>query len=189
MGFTFVQPILRLLRLLLASGAGQWVRGHWVAASALCYGFTLEFVLSSATAGKAAGRTPREIWTPIAFELVDYFAKGAVGKVLVTLITTIQAMFSSSFRVGAAALVACALCYFGTAGFVGSWRAKRIKDYKATDLLGIGTVAVVLNAAGIALMLWCSFWINAFGIEVQGLYWVVAGIIIAALTTKREHAL
>jgi hypothetical protein len=24
---------------------------------------------------------------------------------------------------------------------------------------------------------------------VQGLYWVVAGIIIAALTTKREHAL
>src|SRR5438270_9285580 len=44
---------------LLAAGAGQWVRGHWVAASALCYGFTLEFVLTRSKDGKAAGHTPR----------------------------------------------------------------------------------------------------------------------------------
>ena len=66
---------------LLAAGAGQWVRGHWVAASALCYGFTLEFVLSRFREGEAAHKNPREIWEPIAFEVVEYFAKGKVGRV------------------------------------------------------------------------------------------------------------
>jgi hypothetical protein len=66
---------------LLAAGAGQWVRGHWVAASTLCYGFTLEFVLDRATEGRAARRTPREIWQDAAFALVEYFAKGKVGQV------------------------------------------------------------------------------------------------------------
>ena len=67
---------------LLAAGAGQWVRGHWVAASTLCYGFTLEFVLTRCKDGKAAGHTPREIWQPAAFTLVEYFAKGRVGRIL-----------------------------------------------------------------------------------------------------------
>jgi hypothetical protein len=43
---------------LLAAGAGQWVRGHWVSASALCYGFTLEFVLSRFREGEAAHKNP-----------------------------------------------------------------------------------------------------------------------------------
>jgi hypothetical protein len=43
---------------------------------------------------------------------------------LVTLLTCVRAMFKSSFAVGAMALVASALCYFGTAGFVGSFRAR-----------------------------------------------------------------
>jgi hypothetical protein len=66
---------------LLVAGAGQWVCGHWVAASALCYGFTLEFVLARAAEGRAARRTPREIWQDAAFTLVEYFAKGRLGRV------------------------------------------------------------------------------------------------------------
>jgi len=66
---------------LLGAGAGQWVRGHWVAASALCYGFTLEFVLTRSKEGKAAGHTPRQIWQAASFTLIEYFEKGRVGKV------------------------------------------------------------------------------------------------------------
>jgi hypothetical protein len=74
------EELQELYRELMNAGTGQWVRGHWVAASALCYGFTLDFVLTRSREGKAAHRNPREIWLPIAFELVQYFAKGKVGR-------------------------------------------------------------------------------------------------------------
>jgi hypothetical protein len=38
--------------MLLRCGAGQWRRGHWVAASAFCYGSTLEFVLTKLREGE-----------------------------------------------------------------------------------------------------------------------------------------
>jgi hypothetical protein len=44
-------------------GAAQWVKGHWVAASALAFGATLPLVLStlrSATATKGDGRRPHQ---------------------------------------------------------------------------------------------------------------------------------
>ena len=61
---------------LLACGAGQWRRGHWVAASALCYGFTLEFVLTALRNGQG---TQQDIWLTSAFRLVEYFRTGKVG--------------------------------------------------------------------------------------------------------------
>jgi hypothetical protein len=75
------EDLQKFYHALLAAGAGQWVRGHWVPASALCYGFTLEFVLARAAEGRAAGRTPREIWQDAAITLVEYFAKGRLGRV------------------------------------------------------------------------------------------------------------
>jgi hypothetical protein len=66
--------------MLIRCGAGQWSRGHWVAASALCYGFTLEFVLTKLREERTTQGTPKEIWTPVAFWLVEYFAKGKVGR-------------------------------------------------------------------------------------------------------------
>jgi hypothetical protein len=42
----------------LRCGAGQWSRGHWVAASALCYGSTLEFVLTKLREGEVTGGNP-----------------------------------------------------------------------------------------------------------------------------------
>jgi hypothetical protein len=111
---------------------------------------------------------------------------------MLTLITCVQAMINSSFRVGGAALLGCTLCYFGTAGFTGSFRAIRaqqMKNYSARDLAGIGAGAVLLNAGGLALIIWSGFWVGLFGVAVQGVYWALLGILIATLTTKKEHAL
>ena len=111
---------------------------------------------------------------------------------LITVITCVQAMVKTSFGVGGAALVAYALCYFGTAGFAGSFRAiraRKMKSYSAKDLLRIGAVAVVLNAAGLVLIIWSGFWIGFSGVVVEGVYWALIGILIAVLTTKKEHAL
>jgi hypothetical protein len=91
-----------------------------------------------------------------------------------TVITCVQAMINSSFAVGGAALLAYALCYFGTAGFVGSFRAiraRQMKNYSARDLLGIGAVAVLVDAAGLALVIWSGFWIGFGRVVVQGVYW------------------
>jgi hypothetical protein len=108
---------------------------------------------------------------------------------LVTLLTCVQAMFRSSFAVGAMALAASTLCYFGMAGFAGSFRARRDKNYNPKDLAGIAAIAVVLSVAGIALMAWSGFWLNLFGVYIAGPMWCLIGILVASLTTKREHAL
>jgi hypothetical protein len=111
---------------------------------------------------------------------------------LLTVIACVQAMVNISFGVGSAALLAYALCYFGTAGFVGSFRAiraRQMKSYRARDLIGISAVAVVLCGAGLTLIIWSGFWIRFFGVVIQGLYWALLGILIAVLTTKKEHAL
>jgi len=107
----------------------------------------------------------------------------------VTVITCVQAIFNNSLKVGGVALVAFALCYFGTAGFVSSFRARLQKNYKPTDLLGIGVIAVVLCGAGLVLVSWSEFWISFSGVGIEGLYWALLGILIATLTTKKEHAL
>src|SRR5260221_11547766 len=94
---------------------------------------------------------------------------------VVTVITAIQAILSSSFAVGAIALVACGLCFFGAAVFAGSFRARHVKKSTAKELLGIAAIALVLIAAGFALMIWSGFWLNLLGVAIQGRYWALAG--------------
>jgi hypothetical protein len=60
-------------QMLLKSGAGQWARGHWVAASALAFGPTLSYLLASTRNAQASGR---DTWLPVAHRLVDYFERG-----------------------------------------------------------------------------------------------------------------
>jgi len=43
---------------------------------------------------------------------------------LITIMLSAQVMFTNSFTVGALALAGTALCYFGTATFFGSFRAR-----------------------------------------------------------------
>ena len=57
-----------LHKTLLLNGAGQWVRGHFVAASALCFGQTLLYCL-----------TTKDTARHMAFKLVYYFDKREVG--------------------------------------------------------------------------------------------------------------
>jgi hypothetical protein len=98
-------------------------------------------------------------------------------------------MFKGSFAVGAMALAASALCYFGAAGFSGSFRARRDKNYNAKDLARIAALAVLLSGVGIALMVWSGFWMSLFGVFINGPIWCFIGILIAFLITKREYAL
>ena len=73
---------------------------------------------------------------------------------LITIPVCIQAMYRSSFTVGASALAACALCYIGAYGFTGSLLARREKDDRAFDRVAIGAIALVVMAAGSVLMIW-----------------------------------
>jgi hypothetical protein len=107
---------------------------------------------------------------------------------LLTLLTCGQAIFNTSFSVGGVALIGFALCYFATATFAGTYKARRIKGSNGKDLLMIGAIAVVIIAAGIALTVWSGFRVGLFGAVIPGVYWALIGIVIAALTTKKEHA-
>jgi hypothetical protein len=75
------------------------------------------------------------------------------------------------------------------ATFVGSFRARHDKNYGPKELTGIAVIAVVLSAAGLALMAWSGFWLNLFGVSIEGTSWCFIGIFVAVLTTKREHGL
>ncbi len=66
-----------LYNLLIRSGAGQWAGGHWVPASAIFYGFTLEFVMTTLHKQDLTKATCRSA----AFQLVEYFRTGKVGRV------------------------------------------------------------------------------------------------------------
>ena len=56
---------------LLANGAGQWARGHFVAASALAYGQTLAYCLKATAEGTGI--------RGVAFRCLEYFNRGETG--------------------------------------------------------------------------------------------------------------
>ena len=58
---------------LIANCAGQWARGHFVAASVFAFVPTLEYVLGA----RLEGQNLRSV----AFKLVDYFDRGKAGPV------------------------------------------------------------------------------------------------------------
>jgi hypothetical protein len=103
---------------------------------------------------------------------------------LITIPVCIQTMYRSSFTVGASALAACALCYIGASGFMGSLLARREKDYRAPDLVAIGAVALVVISAGSVLMLWSGFWMPLFNFEIGGVVWALLGAISAVTARK-----
>lgn len=64
-------------RVLCVAGAGQWEHGHWVAASAFAFGYSLDYTLR-----KLVDDEPdRDAAVDAAYHLVDYFARGGVGSV------------------------------------------------------------------------------------------------------------
>jgi len=103
---------------------------------------------------------------------------------LITIPVCIQTMYRSSFTVGASALAACALCYIGASGFMGTLLARREKDYRASDLAAIGAIALVAIAAGSVLMVWSGFWMRLFDVEIGGVAWAFLGAISAVMLRK-----
>ena len=95
----------------------------------------------------------------------------------------------TSILVGLAALVACALCYAGAAGVMGSLLARHEKGYRVTDLLGIGCLALIVIATGSAIMFWSGFSIRAFGIEVGGVTWALLGAVSSIVVVRAQDAL
>jgi hypothetical protein len=123
--------------------------------------------------------------------IAAFFGRGNIMLVywLITVITCVQVMYKSSIVVGVSAFVACALCYVGASGFMGSLLARREKEYRAIDLVGIGAVAVVTIAAGSALMIWSGFRMRLFDFELNGLVWALIGALSAVAVVRTEDAL
>jgi len=57
---------------LCASGAGQWAKGHYVAASSLLFATTLDYLLRNQNVADFRG---------VAFRLIDYFERGELGEI------------------------------------------------------------------------------------------------------------
>ena len=60
---------------LIHYGAGQYFRGHWVAASALVFSSTLEYLFDKRN--EMSGRMGQEI----AYRLIEYFDNGEMGEI------------------------------------------------------------------------------------------------------------
>ena len=61
---------------LLIHGAGQVVKNHWVAASALVYPQTLDYIFD-----KSNNKMTRDSGGVVAYALIEYFEQGKTGKV------------------------------------------------------------------------------------------------------------
>jgi hypothetical protein len=107
---------------------------------------------------------------------------------IVTIITCALDMFRTSAVVGLAALVACALCYAGAAGFMGALLARRANKHRVIDLVGMGAIALPAVAAGAALMWWSGFSLRLFGIEIGGVAWALLGALSAVIVVRPEDA-
>jgi hypothetical protein len=64
---------------LLASGAGHWARGHWVAASSLAFAPTLAFLLEQ---NRTGGLQERAQKNAVALRLIRYFENGEIGDII-----------------------------------------------------------------------------------------------------------
>ncbi len=73
----------KIYDLLVSNGAGQYVAGHYVAASCLVYPFPLMFLLDHFDGEKfeIANYSPKESGQYIAYRMIEYFRKGEVGMV------------------------------------------------------------------------------------------------------------
>jgi hypothetical protein len=107
----------------------------------------------------------------------------------ITIIVCAQMMFKSSFVVGFAALVACVLCYWGAAAFMGSLLERCERRYRPVDLARIGALASLLIVAGSALMWWSGFSLHLFDVPIGGVTWALFGAASAVVVVRIEDAL
>jgi hypothetical protein len=104
-----------------------------------------------------------------------------LGYGFLTAIICGQAMLSTSFRVGAVALVASVLNFAGMAIFFAVFLARHEKEASGKKLVGAAAIALVLVAAAFALMIWARFWISFYDNAIPGPAWLAVGFVAALL--------
>ena len=112
----------------------------------------------------------------------------ALGYGFLTAIICVQAMLTKSFRVGAEPLAACILNFSGAAILCACFLVWREKGYRKVYLFGAGAIAVVLVAAGFALMIWTGFWIPIYDGSIPGPVWLLLGSLAALMWSLHIRA-
>src|SRR5215471_14753293 len=111
-----------------------------------------------------------------------------LGYGFLTAIVCGQAMLSTSFRVGATTLAACALNFAAMATFFVFFLARHDKGSSKIKLIGAGAIALALVVAAFALMIWTRFWISVYDIAIPGPVWLVIGFAAAFLWALDRRA-
>jgi hypothetical protein len=112
----------------------------------------------------------------------------ALGYVFLTMIICVQAMLSTSFRIGAEALAACVLNFAGMAIIFACFLIGREKGYRKVYLYGAGAIALVLVAAGFALMIRTGFRVPIYDASIPGPVWLLLGSLAALLWSLHRRA-
>jgi hypothetical protein len=102
----------------------------------------------------------------------------------VTVVNGVSIIFRGSVGAGVAVLAASALSYCGAAALLGSVMERRTKGYRAIDLIGIGTLAMILVAVALALAYRSDFQIYFFGYVIGGFSWALIGMAAALIATN-----
>jgi len=105
-----------------------------------------------------------------------------------TAIICVQAMLGASFRVGAEALAACVLNFAGMAILFACFLVGREKGYRKVSLFAAGAIALVLVAAGFAIMIRTGFRIYFYDGSIPGLVWLLLGAVAALLWSQHRRA-
>jgi hypothetical protein len=110
------------------------------------------------------------------------------GYGFLTAIICAQTMLGSSFRVGAAALVAFVVNFAGASIFFAVFLARHDKKTSRTKLIGAGAIALILVAAAFAFIVQTRFWIYVYDGAIPGAVWLVVGLVAAWLWAAHRTA-
>jgi hypothetical protein len=112
----------------------------------------------------------------------------ALGYGFLTLIICANAMLGASFRVGAEALAACVLNFAGMAILSACFLLRREKEYRKVYLFGAAALALLLVAAGFALMVRTGFRVYFYDASIPGPVWLLVGSLAALLWSLHRSA-
>lgn len=68
------EDLQNIYRRLIVTGAGQWVKGNFVAAASFAFSQTLDYILTKY-------EDENTEWSEVSFDLIMYFDKGTLGAV------------------------------------------------------------------------------------------------------------
>jgi hypothetical protein len=104
----------------------------------------------------------------------------------ITIAVGIQVILHRSVGIGAAALVACAVCLISSCTLVSCFLARHEQQYSAKNLGITAVISASLTLVGLALMRWSGFRLILYGNEISGIQWALVGSVVGFITAKSE---